>query len=66
MGMAYGSVNKAVDEVVSMAMEVKEEEEEEEEEWEYQDETQVYLRSKFYESWMWMEVNLPSEAGRDG
>uniref|UniRef100_A0A3Q3L7G2 Complement component c3b, tandem duplicate 1 n=1 Tax=Mastacembelus armatus TaxID=205130 RepID=A0A3Q3L7G2_9TELE len=35
-------------------------------EWEYMDETQVYLRSKFYESWLWIDVNLPSQADRDG
>lgn len=39
---------------------------EEEEEEEYLDETQVYLRSKFYESWLWLDVNLPSQADRDG
>ncbi|XP_015256364.1 PREDICTED: complement C3-like [Cyprinodon variegatus] len=38
----------------------------EEEEFEYLDETQVYLRSKFYESWLWMDVNLPSETDKDG
>ncbi|GLD63856.1 complement C3-like protein, partial [Lates japonicus] len=36
-----------------------------EEEWAYPDDTE-YLRSKFYESWLWMDVNLPSEADRDG
>lgn len=46
--------------------EEEEEEDEEEEEWEYLDETQVYLRSKFYESWLWTDVNLPSQAERDG
>ncbi|XP_070684604.1 venom factor-like [Pempheris klunzingeri] len=40
--------------------------EDEEEEWEYLDETQVYLRSKFYESWLWTDVNLPKQAERDG
>ncbi|KAM7419790.1 hypothetical protein PAMA_016741 [Pampus argenteus] len=44
----------------------EEEEEEEEDEWEYLDETQVYLRSKFYESWLWMDVDLPSNVGQDG
>uniref|UniRef100_A0A8C9XMR8 Complement component c3b, tandem duplicate 2 n=1 Tax=Sander lucioperca TaxID=283035 RepID=A0A8C9XMR8_SANLU len=39
---------------------------EEEEEEEYLDATQVYLRSKFYESWLWTDVNLPSQADRDG
>ncbi|KAM7394684.1 hypothetical protein PAMP_021470 [Pampus punctatissimus] len=45
---------------------LEEEEEEEEDEWEYLDETQVYLRSKFYESWLWMDVDLPSNVGQDG
>uniref|UniRef100_A0A667WKL1 Complement component c3b, tandem duplicate 1 n=1 Tax=Myripristis murdjan TaxID=586833 RepID=A0A667WKL1_9TELE len=31
---------------------------------EYLDETQVYLRSKFYESWLWKDVNLPAVADR--
>lgn len=39
---------------------------EEEEEEEYLDETQVYLRSKFYESWLWTDVILPNHADRDG
>lgn len=48
-------------------VEHKEEEDyEEEEEEEYLDETQVYLRSKFYESWLWMDVNLPSQVDKDG
>ncbi|XP_033985885.1 cobra venom factor-like [Trematomus bernacchii] len=38
----------------------------EEEEWEYLDETQVSLRSKFYESWLWTDVDLPTQADRDG
>jgi len=46
--------------------EEQEEMEEEEEEEEYLDETQVYLRSKFYESWLWTDVNLPDQADRDG
>ncbi|XP_031732921.1 venom factor-like isoform X2 [Anarrhichthys ocellatus] len=44
----------------------EEEDEEEEEEEEYLDETEVYLRSKFYESWLWTDVKLPSRADRDG
>uniref|UniRef100_A0A672FYF9 Complement component c3b, tandem duplicate 2 n=1 Tax=Salarias fasciatus TaxID=181472 RepID=A0A672FYF9_SALFA len=36
--------------------------EEEEEEWEYLDETDVYLRSKFFESWLWTDFDLPTEA----
>lgn len=47
-------------------VEYKEEDYEEEEEEEYLDETQVYLRSKFYESWLWMDVNLPSQVDKDG
>ncbi|XP_030585665.1 complement C3-like [Archocentrus centrarchus] len=39
---------------------------EEEEEGEYLDEAEVYLRSKFYESWLWMDVNLPNKAEGDG
>lgn len=42
------------------------EEEEEEEEWEYLDETDVYVRSRFFESWLWKDVNLPSKAEADG
>lgn len=30
------------------------------------DETQVDLRSKFYESWLWEDVLLPSAADRTG
>uniref|UniRef100_A0A671TD78 Complement component c3b, tandem duplicate 1 n=1 Tax=Sparus aurata TaxID=8175 RepID=A0A671TD78_SPAAU len=47
-------------------VEYEEEDYEEEEEEEYLDETQVYLRSKFYESWLWMDVNLPSQVDKDG
>lgn len=43
-----------------------EEEEDEDEEWEDLDETQLYLRSKFYESWLWMQIKLPDKPGRDG
>ncbi|XP_043971703.1 complement C3-like isoform X2 [Gambusia affinis] len=42
------------------------EDDEEEEEEEYLDETQVYLRSKFFESWLWIDVSLPSETDKDG
>ncbi|XP_058497234.1 complement C3-like [Solea solea] len=45
---------------------VEEEEEEEEEEWEYMDETEVYLRKRFYESWLWTTLNLPTTAEGDG
>nr|XP_046229928.1 complement C3-like isoform X2 [Scatophagus argus] len=47
-------------------VEAEEEDDEEEEEWEYLDETQVYLRSKFYESWLWMDVKLPSQVDNQG
>uniref|UniRef100_A0A3Q1ASV7 Complement component c3b, tandem duplicate 2 n=2 Tax=Amphiprion ocellaris TaxID=80972 RepID=A0A3Q1ASV7_AMPOC len=64
----YTNVNKMAEEdiLLGMAREAMEEEEEEEE-WEYLDETEVYLRSKFYESWLWMDdVNLPSQADSNG
>lgn len=38
----------------------------EEDEWEYQDESDIYLRSKFFESWLWKTVDLPAQADRDG
>lgn len=41
-------------------------EEEEEEEWEYDEESDVYLRSKFFESWLWTSVTLPNTPERDG
>lgn len=37
-----------------------------EEEWEYEDESDVYLRSRFFESWLWTDVSLPSEPDRGG
>ncbi|XP_029948737.1 venom factor-like [Salarias fasciatus] len=63
-GMTYTSVNKMPDEELSVLREVVEEEEEEE--WEYLDETDVYLRSKFFESWLWTDFDLPTEAHADG
>ncbi|KAF7650478.1 hypothetical protein LDENG_00125500 [Lucifuga dentata] len=68
----YTNANKVADEdaVVESARtaaeEDEEEEEEEEEDWEYMDESDVYVRSKFYESWLWMDVNLPSTVDKDG
>ncbi|XP_070772937.1 complement C3-like [Enoplosus armatus] len=60
--MAFGRIAALENvEVVGLAVD-----EEEEEEWEYQDESDFYLRSKFYESWLWMEVNLPIQAEQDG
>lgn len=43
-----------------------EEDDNEEDEWEYQDENDIYLRSKFFESWLWKSINLPAQADRDG
>lgn len=43
-----------------------EEGDDEEDEWEYQDENDIYLRSKFFESWLWRTVDLPAQADRDG
>lgn len=40
--------------------------EEEEDEWEYEEESDVYLRSKFFESWLWTSVILPNTPERDG
>lgn len=45
---------------------VVEVEDEEEEEWEYEEESNVYLRSKFFESWLWTSVTLPNMPERDG
>lgn len=42
------------------------EDEGEDEEWEYQDESEVYIRSKFFESWLWTDINLPAQADKDG
>ncbi|XP_032419209.1 complement C3-like isoform X2 [Xiphophorus hellerii] len=49
-----------------VSKEVPLEYDEEEEDGEYLDETQVYLRSKFFESWLWIDVSLPSETDKDG
>ncbi|XP_060943930.1 complement C3-like [Limanda limanda] len=68
--VARTSVNRMMEENTGNSqvalLQEEEEEEEEEEEWDYLDETQVYLRSKFYESWLWTDVNLPSKADTDG
>lgn len=58
--------DKVVDHPVAVERAEEEEEEEEEEEWEYEDESNVYLRSKFFESWLWKTVDLPAQADRDG
>lgn len=39
---------------------------EDEEEDQYLEERDVYLRFRFFESWLWTEVKLPDEADRDG
>uniref|UniRef100_A0A3B4ZLY2 Complement C3-like n=1 Tax=Stegastes partitus TaxID=144197 RepID=A0A3B4ZLY2_9TELE len=62
----YTSANKMGEEDSLLGVVREAVEEEEEDEWEYLDETEVYLRSKFYESWLWMDVYLPSQADRDG
>ncbi|XP_077379564.1 complement C3-like isoform X2 [Festucalex cinctus] len=36
------------------------------EEDEYLEESDVYLRFRFFESWLWTDVKLPDEADRDG
>ncbi|XP_051940569.1 complement C3-like, partial [Hippocampus zosterae] len=38
----------------------------EDDEDEYLEERDVYLRFRFFESWLWTEVKLPDEADRDG
>lgn len=43
-----------------------EEDDNEEDEGEYQDESDIYLRSKFFESWLWKSIDLPAQADRDG
>lgn len=73
-GMSYSNANKAATEPIKVLQVAPRQhvpkillsEEEEEDEWEYLDETEVYLRSKFYESWLWVDVNLPSETDKDG
>lgn len=67
----YTAPNKAAEEdrgiVYSRVREEdREEEDDDEEEWEYEDESDVYLRSKFFESWLWTDVSLPNEPDRDG
>ncbi|XP_028301630.1 A.superbus venom factor 2-like [Gouania willdenowi] len=73
--IAYSHVNMEKEPLVAMRSmvleeeEVKlevEEEEEEEEEWEYMDRKEVYLRSKFFESWLWIHVTLPNKVDIDG
>ncbi|XP_032399538.1 complement C3, partial [Etheostoma spectabile] len=59
-------VNFTTTDITATRQEVEEEEEEEEDKEEYLDATQVYLRSRFYESWLWTDVTLPSQADRDG
>jgi len=58
----YSRVESAAD--VSSILEF--EDEVEEDEGEYQDKTDVYLRSKFFESWLWVDVKLPKQTDSDG
>lgn len=53
---------------IDQAMPVRglEEDDFEEDDWEYPEESDVYLRSKFFESWLWKTVDLPAQADRDG
>lgn len=62
----FGANRKKVDEVHTMAVGELEEDDDEEDGWEYQDESDIYLRSKFYESWLWKSIDLPVQADRDG
>lgn len=59
------NTGRARDRIVLMRP-VEPDEVEEEDEWEYQDESEVYLRSKFFESWLWKDINLPAQADKDG
>lgn len=59
-------VKREKTEVHPMAAGELEEDDDEEDEWEYQDESDIYLRSKFYESWLWKSIDLPVQADRDG
>ncbi|KAK5620662.1 hypothetical protein CRENBAI_020815 [Crenichthys baileyi] len=67
-GIVYSNVDKVtgVRAEAHVSMRIPIMEDDEEEDLEYMDETEVYLRSKFYESWLWMDVSLPSETDKDG
>ncbi|MEQ2243779.1 hypothetical protein ILYODFUR_010358, partial [Ilyodon furcidens] len=67
-GIVYSNADKVtpVHTEAHFSMMIPTMEEDEEEDLEYMDETEVYLRSKFYESWLWMDVSLPSETDKDG
>lgn len=58
--------DRVVDHTVAVGRAEEEEDDEEEEEWQYEDESNIYLRSKFFESWLWKTVDLPAQADRDG
>lgn len=69
LGRSFSNLDIAERKVTALSAHVYskvEEEDEEEEEWGYLDENQVYLRSKFYESWLWMDVSLQGQADKDG
>lgn len=63
--MSFSAMDRRPEEAVVMPM-LEAAEEEEDEEWEEVDESQIYLRHKFFESWLWMDIDLPSKAERDG
>lgn len=58
--------DKVVDHTAAVGNAEEDEDDEEDEEWQYEDESNVYLRSKFFESWLWKTVDLPAQADRDG
>lgn len=74
--VTYTDANKAAEEqgriMYSRTREedkVEEDDEEyddDEEDWEYEDENDVYLRSRFFQSWLWTDVTLPSQPDRNG
>lgn len=66
-GMFKPEANKVkVEESAKAVQRVEGADEEEEDEWEYQDENDIYLRSKFFESWLWRTVDLPARPDKDG
>ncbi|XP_061770767.1 complement C3-like [Nerophis ophidion] len=68
----YSSPNKAFDSTgphftkPSVAEQEEGVDHEEYEDDDYLEERDVYLRSKFFESWLWTDINLPGDADADG
>uniref|UniRef100_A0A3B3DU03 Complement component c3b, tandem duplicate 1 n=1 Tax=Oryzias melastigma TaxID=30732 RepID=A0A3B3DU03_ORYME len=60
--MSYSNMDRRLEEAPAMPMLIGEEEEEDDEEWEEVDERQIYLRHKFFESWLWMDVDLHKQS----